>query len=487
VSRHGWPAGRRGHCAARHRTLSFLTRAVRRACDSITVVGTAGQIQPMTSVPLSVLDELYLNLDRRAEPWTVHYEVRLRQRLEGVRMAGAIATAAVRHPLARARLASWRFEDRGYRWEIVDELDEIPLRVVACDSELALAEERERLFATTPSLDSAPPFTVVLVRRPDGDSVLLNLHHAAGDGVSAARLMLSVLRAYAGEQDPVPRLDPLALHDVRRFSAARSLSERLARGRLLGRSSWRPFVTTARVARDGGDERPAYGFETLSFSRQESRALFASHPRDTTVNDILLAALAFAIARWNAEHGQASRLMALTMPVNVRPPDWELEVLGNYAPWVTVWIRPGRSEDLSSVIARVGARTHAIKRDRLGGIAVDMLELPGRLPIAVKRCLQYLIPLTGNVVVDTAALSNLGRLERLPAQFDAPTAEVLFSPPGRMPLGLSIGAVTLEDRLHLTLRYRHPQFGPDAARRFMMLYRDVLRDHISMPPLTAQT
>jgi NRPS condensation-like uncharacterized protein len=428
----------------------------------------------MTSIPLNVLDELYLNLDRAPEPWTVHYEVRVGQHLDTARLAGAIAAAARRHPLARARLASWRFQDRGYDWEIADELARIPLTVVVCDNEEALAKERDRLFSTTPSLETAPPFAVVLARGPDSDSVLLNLNHAAGDGVSAARIMLSILRAYAGEEDPVPPLDPLAVHDVRRLSAAATPTERRARGRVLARGAWRPFVQTARVARDGGDDRPAYGFELLSLSPEESRALFARRPRDTTVNDVLLAALAVAIDRWNAAHGRSPRLMALTMPVNLRPSGWRLEVVANFAAWATVWIRPQPGEDLSSVIERVAARTRAIKRDRIGGIAVDLLEIPGMLIIAAKRWLQYLIPLTGDVVVDTASLSNLGRLEALPSQFDGATADVGFSPPGRMPLGISIGVVTLEDRLHLTLRYRHAQFGPEAAKRFTMLYRDVL-------------
>jgi NRPS condensation-like uncharacterized protein len=428
-----------------------------------------------TSIPLSLLDELYLNLDRGPEPWTVHYELRVGQHLETARLADAIAAAARRHPLARARLASWRFQDRGYRWEIADELGLIPLTVVLCDDEDALSRERERLFTTTPSLDRAPPFATVLARGPDGDSVLLKLHHAAGDGVSAARLMLSIMRAYAGEEDPVPAVDPLAVHDVRNLSAAASPAERLARRRVLARGAWRPLVRTARVARDGGDDRPAYGFELLSFSAEESEAIRARRRPDTTVNDVLLAALAVAIGRWNAAHGETSaRLMALTMPVNLRPPEWRLEVVANFGAWATVWIQPQPGEDLSSVIDRVGASTRAIKREGTGGIAVDLLEIPGKLPIAAKRWLQYLIPLTGNVVVDTASLSNLGTLDPLPSQFNGATARVSFSPPGRMPLGVSIGVVTLESRLHLTVRYRHAQFGREAARRFTMLFRDVL-------------
>jgi NRPS condensation-like uncharacterized protein len=428
----------------------------------------------MTSLPLSLLDELYLNLDRGSEPWTVHYELRLNEHLDAERLARAISAAAERHPLARAQLASWRFQDHGYEWEIAGSLDVVPMKLAECRDEAALEDERERLFRRSPSLETAPPFVLLLARRVDGDSLVLNLHHAVGDGVSAARLMLSILRAYAGDDDPVPALDPLAVHDVRPLSVARSASERRARRRALTRGAWRPFVPTARVARDGGDDRPAYGFEFVGFTREESDALLARHPAGTTVNDLLLAALAVTVGRWNTEHGRHQRLIALTMPMNLRPPDWRSEVVSNFASWVTIWIRLEPADDVSSVMTRVSRHTRAIKQERLGGLAVDLLEVPGKLMIAAKRWLQYYKTVTGDVVVDTASLSNLGRLEALPSPFDGTTTGVGFSPPGQMPLGVSIGAATLDDRLHLTLRYRHAQFGRAAARSFAELYRAVL-------------
>ena len=87
----------------------------------------------MTTVPLNLLDELYLNLDRETEPWTVHYELRLSTHLDAARLATAVVAAARRHPLARARLMSWSFQDRAYDWEIVDRLDDVPLTVVICE------------------------------------------------------------------------------------------------------------------------------------------------------------------------------------------------------------------------------------------------------------------------------------------------------------------------------------------------------------------
>jgi NRPS condensation-like uncharacterized protein len=438
-------------------------------------------VQPvMTTIPLNLLDELYLNLDRETEPWTVHYEVQLDTHLDAGRLARAVSDAARRHPLARARLMGWRFQDRGYDWDIVDELEHVPLSVVECEDDETLGETRERLFSESPSLAAAPPFALVLARRESGDTLMLNLHHAAGDGISAQRFVLSIMRAYAGLEDPVPALDPLAVHDVQELAAARSARERLARRRTIIEGYRRPLRPVARVASDGGDDRPAYGFDMFALSADESRILFTGHPASTTVNDLLLAALAVAIRRWNSAHGCPARPIAISMPINLRPPEWRLEIFSNFASWVTVWSSPESGEDVSSVVMRVASRTGAIKRDRLGGLAVDLLRVTGRLMIAAKRWLQYLKAFTGDAVVDTASLSNLGSIESLPLT-GAPVSHVWFSPPSQMPLGVAIGAVTLGGRLHVTLRYRHAQFDRRAAHRFLQLYRSVLLDRAPVP------
>jgi hypothetical protein len=52
--------------------------------------------------------------------------------------------------------------------------------------------------------------------------------------------------------------------------------------------------------------------------------------------------------------------------------------------------------------------------------------------------------------------------------------EFWFSPPGRMPLGASLGAATLDDRLFVTLRYRHAQFDAEAAEEFLATFKDTL-------------
>jgi NRPS condensation-like uncharacterized protein len=164
------------------------------------------------------------------------------------------------------------------------------------------------------------------------------------------------------------------------------------------------------------------------------------------------------------------------MPVNLRPEEWRYDVLANFASYVTVHIAEDEQGDLDAAIAATADRTRRIKDDGVAGLIVDLLQVPTALPTGVKRRLQQLIPLTGDLTVDTAVLSNLGRLQGVPHLGGEAGAirAVWFSPPGRMPLGASFGVATLGDELFVTLRYRHALFAPEAAAEFGRLYRDVL-------------
>ncbi|MDX6424825.1 MAG: hypothetical protein QOD52_230 [Gaiellaceae bacterium] len=432
----------------------------------------------MEYVRLNSLDELFLHLDHRQEPWAVHFEVRVTGRFDADRLAAAVAAAAARHPIARARLASWRGSDRGYRWEIADVVD-TPLTIVDCADEAELAAVRERLYGVSPSLDVAPPLIVVLARAAAGDSLLLNLHHAAGDGIGAARLVLSILRAYAGVEDPLPALDPLGVRDVDALAGSASPAERLGRRRAVLRQAaddWLAGPPARLATAGGGTDDPGYGFELLALSAAETQVVGGHRTAGTTINDVLLAGLAVAIERWNRDHDRPTPRIALTMPVNLRPPEWRTEVLANLASYTTVSVGRGERDDLGSALEAAVKGTRTIKEQGLAGTVVDQLRRLRTLPVRVKRMLPALIPLTGNIVVDTASLSNLGLLEPFPwLGDDAGTVEaVWFSPPNRMPLGASFGVATLGGRLHLTLRYRRAQFDGDAATAFARLYRDVL-------------
>jgi NRPS condensation-like uncharacterized protein len=303
----------------------------------------------------------------------------------------------------------------------------------------------------------------------------MNLHHAAGDGLSAVRLMASIARAYAGEEDPVPEVEPLLARDIPAMVGSRSLGDRLKRVRpaldYLTRGTLRPI----RIAPAGADDRPGYGFELLKLDAAAMKKVLAHRRDGATVNDVLLAGLAIAVRDWNERHSADTGSVYLTMPINLRPAEWRYEVVGNYASYVSVHLAGDDLVDLGSAIAAAAEKTRRIKDDGIAGLLIDLFEAPTALPTGIKKRLQTLIPLTGNLAVDTAALSNLGRLESVPDLGEAGAVRaVWFSPPGRMPLGTSLGIATLEGELFVTLRYRFSQFDADAAAEFGSLFRRVL-------------
>jgi NRPS condensation-like uncharacterized protein len=423
---------------------------------------------------LTVLDELYLHLDREDEPWSVHLEIEVEGTIDEARLADAVREAALKHPLARARLADSRGTDVRYHWEIAEELEDVPLEVVDGHD---LPRAREELLGSTPRLDRPGPFSLLLAHRPDGDALVMNLHHAAGDGLSTVRLMASIARAYAGVDDPLPSVEPLEVRDIQGMVGSRSIADRLKRSPAALEYLTRGTARPARIAPQGDSDKSGYGFELLKLDADGVKKVVARRREGATVNDVLLAALAITARDWNERHGGETGSAYLTMPINLRPPEWRYEVVGNYASYVSVHLSGDDLLDLESAIDAAAEKTRRIKDAGVAGLLIDLFEAPTVLPTAIKKRLQTLIPLTGNLAVDTAALSNLGRLESVPDLGDAGAVKaVWFSPPGRMPLGVSLGIATLEGELFVTLRYRFSQFDAGAAGEFAALFKRVLVD-----------
>jgi NRPS condensation-like uncharacterized protein len=429
----------------------------------------------MQTTPLNVLDELYLSFDRDDEAWSVHLEIRVDGHVDRDRLEVAAHQAAARHPMARARLAASRLTDLRLQWEIADELGELDLEELDCPAAGDLDRARTRLLNRTPALDRPGPFALMLAHHPEGDSIILNLHHAAGDGLAALRLLGSIARAYGIHDDPAPQVDPLAVRDVSAIAGAGSIKERLTRGRAaldyLGRGVSRP----TRLVAQGATDEPGYGFATLAFEPEEVEQIVALRSGRATVNDVLLGALAHTVSRWNDHRGETSGAIYLMMPINLRPAQWRFEVVGNFASYVSVRIGSGDHTTLDKAIRSAADGTRAIKDGAIAGLIVDLYGAPALVPAALRGRMQDLIPLTGNTVVDTAVLSNLGRVESVPDLGDAGRVrEVWFSPPGRMPLGASLGVATLDGRLFVTLRYRHALFDAGAGTEFLAQFRRVL-------------
>lgn len=431
-------------------------------------------------VPFSVVDEAIHLLDTPAEPWSIELELRVRGSLDEGRLRAAVAVALASHPMTRARQAPARRAQRRFLWEIRSGPDIDALHVVDCPDDVALASVRDDFQSLSVPLVEAPPLRLRLVRHPGGDILMANVNHAAMDAFGGLRVLRSVARAYAGEDDPLPPVDPLEARRLGVHLATDDGPTRARRTAALLDKARDVLASPARIAADQSSDRPGYGIHHERLSKDLTSAL-VDLDAPGTLNDVLLAALVMTVAGWNEEHGAPCRRVSVIVPVNLRPRDWWEEVAGNFVLMTHVAVTVTPRSTPAEVLASVRERTGRIKKGAAAALVEVLRRLPS-LPLWAKRGVVGTIWLTGNRLIDTAVLSNIGPIE-LPSfgatphggdGGDGQVTEAWFSPPGRMPAGLSIGVLTVGGRLHMSFRHRHRLLGPDAVGRLADRYVSAL-------------
>ncbi len=437
--------------------------------------------------PLGTIEELDLYLDRADEPNLVQVETHVRGHLDRDALAAALAEVLAAVPEARRRLVAASPWDRRLQWQTTaaGEAGPGPLTVAGWDSPGELAAVREHLFAWPLSLHDAT-FRLVLAVGPDQDVVILQVHHAAFDGISSLALLRAICAAYrdragtapaaaastgaeagpgtgaeagpgtgaesaqpaavgatgAGRADQVGGTAPVGGTDRWAGTALVGGTRRWA-----GTARWRPGRmrlpgTVTRIAPQGGIPRqPGYGFVLAAIPvPRPPRQGSGPYP---TVNDLLVAALTLTVHRWNTAHGRRSGRIRVTVPVNARDPEQRWQGYGNLSRLIRVSTRPRQRTDPAELPAQVAAQTRAGKKPRRAEIdAMSRLLAAGWAPAAVKRRAARLARrLAGPVLTDTTLLTNLGAVADPPC-FTGPAGPLWIAAPAPMPRGLSVGATT---------------------------------------------
>ncbi|MGH3936360.1 MAG: condensation domain-containing protein [Pseudonocardiaceae bacterium] len=422
------------------------------------------------SLSLTMLDESLLFLQEARAPWNVQFELGADHHVDEAMLRQAVLSCCRRHPLTRARLAPSPQGETSYEWNIADEVDQDPLQIAGCTDRAELDRFRAELYTPPISLDTSPGFRVGLARRSGGDLVLLSANHIVADGVGALRLMQTITRAYLGQPDPPDPLPLARARDLSAFLAPKNRSEKWAR-RLEGLRRVREALDTpSRIAIVGGTDRDDFGFvfRTLDLGETTTPSLVRRAP-GTTVNDVLLAALHVTVQLWNSKHGVPTGRVGIMMPINVRPPDRLWDVVSNLTSNLTISTAPEDRVDLATATAAVIEQTYQVRRNHRAYGLHDLLDALKKAPLPVKRAVPKLIHLTGDRFVDTAMLSNLGRIPEPPTLATGPESgppELWFSPPCDPTCSVAIGVATTGQRLSLVVRYRYEQFDADAAAEF---------------------
>lgn len=386
-----------------------------------------------------------------ASAWGVQLEARVAGSLDEGRLRAALLAVFAQHPL-----------------------DHDPLQMLACRDDGDVAAAREQLHSMAVPVATWPPVQLCLARHPAGDVLMLNFNHAAADGFGALRVLGAIAQAYAGTGEEAA-LDLLSSSDIA-VRPVPATAPAVARGAKWAVERLRNgLARPARLAVDQGEDQDGYGFHLAQLSAEDTRQL-ADAASSGPSSGVLMTALHLAMGEWNLDHGTPGRRLHVLIPANLRRPGWEAPV-ANLS--VTARVSTTRRQRRGPVAARkaVAAQAARNKATRTGIALIAALDRSGLLPMWAKQSTVVLQPLTGNRWVDNAMLSSLGRLDQAPwfGPDGGDTVELWFSTPARSPQSLCLGAATVGGRLHLSFRYPHRLFSPDAARRFAELYLRQLR------------
>lgn len=477
------------------------------------------------AAPFSMADELSSYYDTPAEPNNVHVEVRLAGHLGEAALRRAAQEVLTARPRARARLVPGR-RWRRPAWEYPQQPDAAVLLRADWTDERELGRLREQFLAEAPPLRSSPPLRLLLAAGPQEDCVILKAHHAALDGLSCLHLLHDVALSYRGRpvapeperaeslaaagREPVPASRPPASASGTATSPAQR-SGRRRPGQL--RAKARRPRRAARIAPEQAATRPPAASAAASpaaavppgqavpplpaapgtTARGQRRAGYgvvlartevpeAAARSGATVNDLLITALILAISRWNAARGRTRGLIRITVPIDARPPG-SADATGNLSRLSAVTAEPaGTGANVDDLVGSVTSQTRLAKEHR-GPQVSTMHRVLAAIPapaFAKKQLVRAGLRVAGPLICDTSLLSNLGRVTDPPDFGTAAPAGLWFSTSAHMPRGLSVGAVTVGGRLHLSFRYRRALFDHAAAAQFAACYQaalDELRAH----------
>ncbi len=376
---------------------------------------------------LSHLDTAFLHLETARCPMSVGAVLSFAplpgERMSFQRLRAHIAARLQRHAAFSQRLQA---HAGGYRWQAVEVDIDRHLRML----QVAAPWQDERLQAVVADffahpLDRQRPLWEALYIEPDPDvaglkgrgedtafMVLLKVHHAAVDGVSAEAILRALFddRAAVDMARPVPtQAQPTAL--TRLGYAATALWRRFSV------SPWRDLPIYMRAPQTPFADRQVSEHQQLAVTLAMPRlqAIKASLP-GATLNDVILAGIAGGMRAYLSERGQLPQqsLVAMT-PVSRRQQAHGIG--GNQVSAMLI--------DLATDCAEAGsrlARIHAMSR--VAKAYNQALPIEKLLPLVPAQALAY----------GLSAWRQLGLSQHLPPLFNMVITNV---PGSRQPLSLA--------------------------------------------------
>ncbi len=337
-------------------------------------------------------------------------------------------------------------------------------------------------LVTAPLDHGRPLWEVHLIEGvADGAVLLTRVHHAVGDGIALARVLLSATDG----GDPGPGIGAEHHHDSALGALLHGGVSAVAHPRRAASRGLTDVGTLAKLLLPGGESSRVLKGEGHVGHRvawSEPVALWrvkrTADAYRVTVNDVLMGALAGALrTRVLAAGAEPERLHAL-VPLNLRPLDEPVPAdLGNRFGLVLADL-PAHVEDPVDRVWEVNRCMDAIKHSDEGAITYGILDVMGRAPTEVEaRLLEYFTAKASMVVtnvrgpgraISLAGTPVAGMLVWAPCSGDMRMTVSIFSYAGNVTVGFLTDAGIVPD----------PQPLADAFRRELLALARRSRDMV---------
>jgi len=336
------------------------------------------------STPLANVDASWLRKDEPTNPMVVTGVLLLKTPVSVRRLRLLVQQRLLRfdrfrhrivRPLGRAGLPSWEPDPRfSLDHQLV--VEELP----APGDEAALQELLGSL-ATRPLPARRPPWRIHFVPHYQGGSaIVVRIHHCIGDGLALVHVLLSLADQPAALRmaDQVQTREPSSWKSLREeiSAAIRFLPKGVDHLGALGRLLLLPPDPPTRFkGRLGMTKRLLW---SRAFRLEDFKRI--GRATGSTVNDVLMAALAGALRRYLLEHGEVGRRMDIrgVVPVNLRPLDRAHE-LGNWFGLVFLQLPLGLDSPRARLL-EVRRRMGLLKKSPGAAAIFELLWMMGLAP-----------------------------------------------------------------------------------------------------------
>lgn len=331
------------------------------------------------------------------------------------------------------------------------------------------------------------PVRILLIKKMTAErSLVFSFDHSSIDGIRSLQFIRDVVRAYSNPSFPRP-----SSFDISRSGKPIELLEFMRRQRqqtsrfylkmlssLVHRFFIAPIRPPARIFHDKFEKSETVGYCIGTISPVElDRIRAKARAARVTLNDMFLAACFRTIDSWNNRHGKGNRKVTIMVPTDIGDETFS-DMITNQVSYISLRTMPRDRANPIKLLYKVRRDMSEMLQNGISFSVIYCLHLFSFAPAAIGKSLAKFMMLT-RVFVDTTVLSNLGVIwpqswgeARLGG---SRIADINLVMPVVTPMGLSLGASTYNNRLHICLSYKTAFFSEERAKSFLKHYLKELR------------